>query len=232
MRKFRRLPVGASAVPAAPLGSDAPVVGVETGDIVGPLALVEVEAQSAQSPVEGEALGAFCLVASESSEEVDIVIASSLQVPHAEGKRARSGLEVGQIGSARKRLPPSCDESGPLVLDMVAGLGGRQDGGLADLTVGDVQVMWSTRGRWSAVADSGGLATLSRVVDSNELARNTDRIPAFGLCGYLALQWAAAGALYDAEWADLRVGSNRVRMDLFLTYLLVGCECARVRLKV
>ena len=81
--------------------------------------------------------------------------------------------------------------------------------------------MRCTRGRWSAVADGSGLATLSRIVDSNELARNTGRISAFGLCGYLALQWAAAGSGYEVDWADLRVEANRVRMGSFLTDLLV-----------
>ena len=97
----------------------------------------------------------------------------------------------------------------------------------------DVTQLWRcSRGRWSAVADGSGLATLSRIVDTNELARNTGRIPAFGLCGYLALQWAAAGCGYEVDWADLRVEANRVRMGSFLTDLLVGCDCPRVTRKI
>ena len=204
----------------------------QNGDIEGAMPCIEVGVQPTLSPVGGEAFGDLCLVAIDRPEVVDIVVALSPQVPHEDGKRARSVLEVGRTGSARKRPPLPCGGSGPLVLDTVVGAGGHLDGGLADLTVGDTLLVRSTRGRWSAVADSGGLATLSRIVDNNELARNTGRIPAFGLCGYLALQWAAAGALYDSEWADLRVEASRVRMDLFLTDLLVGCDCARVRRKL
>ena len=72
---------------------------------------------------------------------------------------------------------------------------------------------------------------LSRVVTTGELARNTGRIPADGLCGYLALQWAAAGADYAPEWAELRVVENRERLCHLLSRLLVGCRSERVRLK-
>jgi hypothetical protein len=180
--------------------------------------------------VEVEALESCVPIVSERSEENDISIAASPLVPFVLIKRARSGLEVERIGRARKRPPPTCGEMGPILLDAVGA--GHSNGGLVDLTVGDVLLRRSTRGRWSAVADAGGLATLSRIVGSDELARNTGRIPAFGLCGYLALQWAAAGTQYVAEWADLRVERNRARLDLFLTELLVGCVCARVRRKV
>ena len=63
---------------------------------------------------------------------------------------------------------------------------------------------------------------MSRVVTADELARNIGRIPADGLCGYLALQWAAAGADYAPEWAELRVVENRERLCRFWVVYWLG----------
>ena len=107
-----------------------------------------------------------------------------------------------------------------------------REGEVLDLTVDEVAVRRYGDGRWSAVAARDGFAVLSRVVTTGELARNTGRIPAEGLCGYLALQWAAAGAEYAPEWAELRVVENRERLCRLLSRLLVGCRSERVRLKL
>jgi len=80
--------------------------------------------------------------------------------------------------------------------------------------------------------DPTGDATLSRVVDESELARNTGRIPAYGLCGYLALQRAAEGAGFAESWSDLRIEVNRERLVRFLSRLLVGCADDRARRKL
>ena len=101
-----------------------------------------------------------------------------------------------------------------------------------DLTVNETVALRHRSGRWSAVSTTGGRAVLSRVVSEDELFRNTGRIPADGLCGWLALQWAASGVDYNPEWADLRVVENRERLCGLLRRLLVGCVCPRVRQKL
>ena len=65
---------------------------------------------------------------------------------------------------------------------------------------------------------------LSRVVSPEELDRNATRIPAFGWCGYLSLEWAerrsrgvGGGAL------DLRLSHGRTRMASFVNGLMRGC---------
>ena len=104
--------------------------------------------------------------------------------------------------------------------------------GTMDLT--EEATLWPRyrEGRWSAVADPCGGAILSRIVDDLELARNTGRIPADGLCGYLALQWAAEGPGFDEAWLDLHREASRVRLGSFLDRLLRGCTDDRVRRKL
>ena len=80
--------------------------------------------------------------------------------------------------------------------------------------------------------DPAGDATLSRVVDDVELARNTSRIPAYGFCGYLALQRVAEGAGFVESWSDLHTEVNRERLVRFLDRLLCGCTDGRTRRKM
>ena len=131
------------------------------------------------------------------------------------GKQARS--EQLGVGKTRARnLARGAGRHSPVVEDTVFVPMEARDGGALDLTVREMEVRRYCKGRWSAVADREGRAVLSRVVTTEELARNTGRIPADGLCGYLALQWAASGVAYASEWAELRVVENRERLCRFL----------------
>jgi hypothetical protein len=104
--------------------------------------------------------------------------------------------------------------------------------GTMDLT--EEATLWPRyrKGRWSAVADPSGGSILSRIVDEYELARNTGRIPADGLCGYLSLQWAAEGSGFDESMSDLHLEASRVRLVRFLDRLLRGCTDDRIRRKL
>jgi hypothetical protein len=167
-----------------------------------------------------------------------LVVSSSLGVrgggdrlPKSKKRSATVELTVTKGRAAKKTVASVVDD---LIFRDLVPLRPEECGPVALVDLTGELTLWPRcrRGRWSAVLDPTGGATLSRVVDESELARNTGRIPAYGLCGYLALQRAAEGAGHVEAWSDLRIEANRERLGRFLSRLLVGCTDDRVRRKL
>ena len=123
-----------------------------------------------------------------------------------------TAVRKSRVKKRREGLPVPLAQGNP---------GSGQGLAVTDLTAAAEEVSRCQRGRWAADAESSDSAVLSRVVGLEELDRNTGRTPAFGLCGYLALHWAASGAHYNPLWADLRLAPNRERLCLFIERLWV-----------
>jgi len=138
------------------------------------------------------------------------------------------------VSKGRAAKKAATGSSGGLVVRDLVSTRAEMRGMAGTMDLTEEATLWPRyrEGRWSAVADPSGGAILSRIVDERELARNTGRIPADGLCGYLALQWAAEGSGFDEVWLDLHLDASRARLVSFLDRLLRGCTDDRIRRKV
>ena len=95
---------------------------------------------------------------------------------------------------------------------------------MVDLTEELAPCRRHSMGRWSLSDSRCGGFVLSRVVGPDELDRNTTRIPAFGWCGYLSLEWAERQSRgVGGDGLNLRLSNSRERMTSFVGGLLRGC---------
>jgi len=112
-----------------------------------------------------------------------------------------------------------------LVEEVVLLPGGCEVGtdAMVDLTEEFAPCRRHSMGRWSLSDSRCGGFVLSRVVGPDELDRNTTRIPAFGWCGYLSLEWAERQSRgVGGDGLNLRLSHSRERMTSFVGGLLAA----------
>ena len=108
--------------------------------------------------------------------------------------------------------------------DVVPFFGELGSGGVVDLTHPALNV-WRLREKsWSllvsSVAGDPGVV-LSRQTKSDELERNNGRIDGFGMCGYLALEWASRSTRHVVgQGLSLRDPQSKAQLSRFLSSLV------------
>ena len=112
------------------------------------------------------------------------------------------------------------------------GVGVPKGDGVVDLTALPESRNVSV-GRWMVevpqALSAGSEVVLHRRVCQDELARHSGRIDGFGMCGYLALEWASRRPNSgQGNGLDVRQRDEAVRLADFIGQLVVGCQCRSV----
>jgi len=108
--------------------------------------------------------------------------------------------------------------------DVVPFFGELGSGGVVDLTRPALNVWRLQEKNWSllvsSVAGDPGVV-LSRQTKSDELERNSGRIDGFGMCGYLALEWASRSTRHVVgQGLSLRDPQSKAQLSRFLSSLV------------